>query len=77
MNHNHYYKGKNMKTIITLFLATLVGFVYAAGEKKEVCNDKRDSKGQVVKKADGTVVKECKTITVHKKVEGEKVPEKK
>lgn len=48
---------------------------YAGGEMKEVCNDKKDSKGNVVKKADGTVVKECKKIKVHKKVEGEKVPD--
>lgn len=66
-----------MKSVILVLGLAVASSVYAAGEKKEVCNDKRDSKGQVVKKADGTVVKECKTITVHKKVEGEKVPEKK
>ena len=51
--------------------------VWAGGEMKEVCQDKKDSKGNVVKKADGTVVQECKKIKVHKKVEGEPVPEKK
>lgn len=51
--------------------------VFAAGEKKEVCTDKKDSKGNIVKKADGTPVRECRVITVHKKVEGEKVPDKK
>lgn len=39
---------------------------YAGGEVKEVCKD-------VVKK--GKTVQECKKIKVHKKVEGEKVPE--
>jgi hypothetical protein len=66
-----------MKIFAFIFGVILTSSVFAAGEKKEVCNDKLDSKGNVVKKADGTVVRECKTITVHKKVEGEKVPEKK
>ncbi len=64
-----------MTKLIGILLLSLASAAYAAGEKKEVCNDKKDSKGNVVKKADGTVVKECKTITVHKKVEGTKVPE--
>ncbi len=66
-----------MKKLITIALLSLTTAVYAAGEKKEVCKDKVDNKGNVVKKADGTPVKECRTITVHKKVEGEKVPDKK
>lgn len=66
-----------MKTIITIIALTLSAGTYAAGEKKEVCNEKKDAKGNVVKRADGKPVMECKTITVHKKVEGEKVPEKK
>ena len=63
------------KIITTLFVLGLSTSVYAAGEKKEVCTDKKDSKGNVIKKADGQPVKECKTITVHKKVEGNKVPD--
>jgi len=66
-----------MKTIITILAISLSGAVYAAGEKKEVCNEKKDAKGNVVKRADGKPVMECKTIIVHKKVEGQKVPEKK
>lgn len=66
-----------MKTIITILAITLSATVYAAGEKKEVCNEKKDAKGNVVKRADGKPVMECRTITVHKKVEGEKVPDKK
>lgn len=66
-----------MKTIITILAISLSTAVYAAGEKKEVCNEKKDAKGNVVKRADGKPVMECKTITVHKKVEGEKVPDKK
>ena len=63
---------KNLLLVVTLLFTTSV---FAAAETKEVCTDKKDSKGNVVKKADGSVVKECKTIKVHKKVEGEKVPE--
>lgn len=66
-----------MKTILAIIGISLALPLYAAGEKKEVCNEKRNAKGEVIKKADGTPVKECKIITVHKKVEGEKVPEQK
>ncbi len=66
-----------MKTILAFLTISMSSLVFAAGEKKEVCTDKKDSKGNIVKKADGTPVKECRVITVHKKVEGEKVPDKK
>lgn len=49
---------------------------FAAGEVKEVCKDKLDNKGQVVKGKDGKVVQDCKKIKVHKKLEGAEVPEK-
>lgn len=64
-----------MKKIITIVLMSLATLAFAAGEKKEVCTEKKNAKGDVIKKADGTPVKECKIITVHKKVEGEKVPD--
>jgi len=66
-----------MKYLIALAIGFLSSTAFAAAEVKEVCKDKKDAKGQVVKKADGTVVQECKQIKVHKKVEGTKVPEKK
>lgn len=66
-----------MKYLLSLVFLAMFSVAQAAGEKKEVCTDKKDSKGNVVKKADGQPVKECKTITVHKKVEGEKVPDAK
>lgn len=66
-----------MKYFLSLIFLVVFGFAQAAGEKKEVCTEKKDSKGNVVKKADGQPVKECKIITVHKKVEGEKVPDAK
>lgn len=64
-----------MKKLATILVLSFATAAFAAGEKKEVCNDKKDSKGNVVKKADGTPAKECKTIIVHKKVEGTKVPD--
>jgi hypothetical protein len=42
---------------------------------KEVCKDKLDKAGKVVNGKDGKPVQVCKKIKVHKKVEGDKVPE--
>ena len=67
-----------MKLLFALLTSlALVGTAYAGGETKEVCKDKLDKKGAVVKDKKGNVVQECKKIKVHKKVEGDKVPEKK
>lgn len=68
-----------MKLLFTLLTSlALVGTAYAGGEMKEVCKDKKDKDGKVVvDKKTNKPVRECKTIKVHKKVEGEKVPEKK
>ena len=66
-----------MKYLIALMLGFLSQTAFAEAEIKEVCKDKKDAKGQLVKKADGTVAQECKKIKVHKKVEGTKVPDKK
>jgi hypothetical protein len=49
---------------------------YAGGETKEVCKDKMDKAGKPVMK-NGKAVQECKTIKVHKKLEGTAVPEDK
>ena len=49
---------------------------YAGGEEKKVCEDKKDKAGKVVNGKDGKPVQVCKTIKVHKKVEGDKVPTK-
>jgi hypothetical protein len=49
---------------------------YAAAEIKEVCQDKKDKSGKIVKGKDGKPIQECKKIKVHKKLEGTKIPEK-
>ena len=60
---------KNLLTLLAVVIGITAGsqFAYAGGEIKEVCKDKLDKKGEVVQ--------ECKKIKVHKKVEGEKVPD--
>lgn len=67
------------KIIVALLLAALVFpfQVNAEAKVKEVCKDKMDKKGQIVKGKDGKAVQECKKIKVHKKLEGKPVPTKK
>jgi len=48
----------------------------AGGEEKKVCEDKKDKAGKVINGKDGKPQQTCKTIKVHKKVEGDKVPTK-
>jgi hypothetical protein len=67
-----------MKKLLALLALTVAGTAFAGGEIKEVCKDKLDKAGKVVvDKKTGKPAQECKKIKVHKKVEGEKVPEKK
>ena len=64
-----------MKKLLALLALTLATTVFAGGEMKEVCTDKKDKAGKVVNGKDGKPVQECKKIKVHKKVEGTKVPD--
>ena len=64
-----------MKKLVALLAIAFASTAFAEAEIKEVCKDKLDKKGQVVKDKKGEVVQECKKIKVHKKVEGEKVPD--
>ena len=66
-----------MKQLLAIMIAACALTAHAGGEKKQVCEDVKDKKGNVVKNKDGSTKQACKTIKVHKKVEGEKVPEKK
>jgi len=65
-----------MKHLIALLTLALASTAFAA-ETKEVCTDVKDKAGKLVKNKDGSTKQMCKTIKVHKKVEGTKVPEKK
>jgi hypothetical protein len=65
-----------MKLLLALVTSlALAGNAYAAGEKKQVCNDVKDKAGKVVTDKAGKAKQVCRTIKVHKKVEGDKVPE--
>ena len=50
---------------------------YAAAEVKEVCKDVVGKDGKPVKDSKGNAVQKCSKVKVHKKVEGEKVPDNK
>jgi hypothetical protein len=64
-----------MKKLLALLVVGMIAST-AFAEVKEVCHDKLDKKGQVVKGKDGKAVQDCKKIKVHKKLEGTKVPPK-
>ena len=64
-----------MKKLLALLALTLASTAFAGGEIKEICKDKLDKAGKVVNGKDGKPVQVCKKIKVHKKVEGDKVPE--
>jgi hypothetical protein len=64
-----------MKKLLALLALCIASTAFAGGETKEVCEVQKDKKGNVVKNKDGSDKQTCKKIKVHKKVEGEKVPE--
>ena len=65
-----------MKKIITLMALVVATSVFAAEEKK-VCVDKTGKDGKVVMDKQGKPQQTCKTIKVHKKLEGTDLPQKK
>jgi hypothetical protein len=64
-----------MKKLLALLALAVASAAFAGGEEKKVCEDKKDKAGKVVNGKDGKPEQVCKTIKVHKKVEGTKVPE--
>jgi hypothetical protein len=68
-----------MKKLLVALLATaFVGVAFAEAETKQVCHDKLDKAGKpVLDKKTGKPAQDCKTIKVHKKLEGTAVPPKK
>lgn len=63
-----------LSTALSLGFATTV---QAEAKIKEVCKDAVNKDGKPVKDAKGKTVQKCTKIKVHKKVEGEKVPDSK
>jgi hypothetical protein len=68
-----------MKLLFVLLTSlALVGAVQAEAVVKEVCTPKVDKAGKpVMDKKTKEQAQDCKKIKTHKKVEGDKVPEKK
>ena len=67
-----------MKQLLAVLVLTftMISVAIAGGEIKEVCKPKVDKAGKaVIDKKTGKQAEECKKIKVHKKVEGDKVPE--
>jgi hypothetical protein len=66
-----------MKLLLALVTSlALAGTAYAGGETKEVCTPRVDKAGKaVMDKKTGKQAEDCKKIKVHKKVEGDKVPD--
>ena len=64
-------------TVIAVAAITLTVPAQAEPRTKEVCKDVMDKNGKAVKNKDGSVKQQCKTIKVHKKLEGTPVPDKK
>ena len=61
---------KALITSIVMALAIIPAYADKEPETKKVCVEEKDAKTGKVKEV-------CKTIKVHKKLEGTKVPEKK
>lgn len=64
-------------TITAVLLALCLLPAYAGGESKQVCKDAVGKDGKPVLQKDGKPKQTCKTIKVHKKLEGTEVPTKK
>jgi hypothetical protein len=61
--------------LLSLVIATgLLSAPVMAAEEKKVCIDVKDKEGKVVKDKDGKPKQSCKTMKVHKKLEGTEVP---
>jgi hypothetical protein len=66
-----------LATVIAVAAITLSVPAHAETKTKEVCKDVVGKDGKTVKNKDGTPKQACKTIKVHKKLEGTPVPDKK
>lgn len=66
-----------MKKLLASILLATFAFASFGAETQKVCIDKITKDGKPVLGKDGKAVQECKTMKVHKKLEGTKVPEKK
>lgn len=59
---------KNLAFAVTFIAITAYGLLAEAAETKKVCHAEKDRKGKAVEV--------CKTVKIHKKLDGTKVPPK-
>ena len=76
MNTNMKICWATVLAVVAIALAT-PGQALAETKTKQVCKDVIGKDGKAVKNKDGTTKQACKTIKVHKKLEGTPVPDKK
>lgn len=62
------------KLILALALVFAIPAAHAVTETKQVCHPAKDKAGKEVKNKDGSVKQNCKTIKIHKKVDGTTLP---
>ena len=65
------------KFILAVMLVLASTTSFAEAETKQVCKDKMDKAGKPMVDKAGKPQQECKTIKVHKKLEGTKVEDAK
>ena len=65
------------KFIVAVIASFALVSAFAEAETKKVCKEKTDKAGKVVLDKAGKPQEECKTIKVHKKLEGTKVEDAK
>jgi hypothetical protein len=65
------------KFIVAVVTSLALVTAFAEAETKKVCKEKTDKAGKVVLDKAGKPQEECKTIKVHKKLEGTKVEDAK
>jgi hypothetical protein len=63
-------------SVFALIALIVTNPVYAEAKTKEVCRDKVDKAGNIVRDKSGKTTLVCKKVKVHKKVDGTQVPEK-
>lgn len=64
-----------MKLIIKiLLLLSITSLSYAEPKIKEICKDKKDKQGNIIKDKQGKNIQTCKKIKIRKKLEGTTIP---
>jgi len=65
------------KFIVAVIASFALMSAFAEAETKKVCKDKTDKAGKLVLDKAGKPQQDCKTIKVHKKLEGTKIEDAK